>query len=89
MKAGILIELVKEFKQKVIRKQLYELATKLRDIERDLACEYKFEDDIDADHFILLLHDCLTIHPLYLPEEESFLLKKILRELKLNRILNL
>jgi hypothetical protein len=62
---------------------MYELASNLRNIERELDSQYTFDDEVDVTHFTVLLQTCLV----GLPEEQSLLLKPILRELKLNQLL--
>jgi hypothetical protein len=83
MKAGLVIETIKSIKQTSINKQMYELASNLRNIERELASQYTFDDEVDVTHFTVLLQTCLV----GLPEDQSLLLKPILRELKLNQLL--
>jgi hypothetical protein len=83
MKAGLVIETIKDIKRTSIHKQMYELASNLRDIERELDSQYTLDDEVDVDHFTVLLQTCLV----GLPEDQSLLLKPIIRELKLNQIL--
>lgn len=83
MKAGLVIETIKVIKQTSINKQMYELASNLRNIERELDSQYTFDDEVDVTHFTVLLQTCLV----GLPEDQSLLLKPIIRELKLNQLL--
>lgn len=83
MKAGLVIETIKVIKQTSINKQMYELASNLRNIERELDSQYTLDDEVDVVHFTELLQVCSD----KLPEDQSLLLKPILRELKLNQIL--
>jgi hypothetical protein len=82
MKAGVVIETIKSIKQTSIHKQMYELASNLRTIERELASQYTFDDEVDV-HFTILLQTCL----LGLPDEQRLLLTPIVRELKLSQLL--
>jgi hypothetical protein len=83
MKSGLVIETIKGIKQTSIHKQMYELAFNLREIEREIDSQYTFDDEVDVAHFTVLLQTCLV----GLPEDQSLLLKPIIRELKLNQIL--
>jgi hypothetical protein len=83
MKSGLVIETIKGIKQTSIHKQMYELAFNLREIEREIDSQYTFDDEVDVAHFTVLLQTCLV----GLPEDQSLLLKPILRELKLNQLL--
>jgi len=83
MKAGLVIETIKSIKNTAAYKQMYELASNLRTIERELASQYTFDDEVDVNHFTILLQTCL----LGLPEDQSLLLKPIVRELKLSQLL--
>jgi hypothetical protein len=83
MKSGLVIETIKGIKQTSIHKQMYELAFNLREIEREIDSQYTFDDEVDVAHFTVLLQNCLV----GLPEDQSLLLKPIIRELKLNQIL--
>lgn len=83
MKAGLAIETIKSIKNTASYKQMYELASNLRTIERELGSQYTFDDEVDINHFTMLLQTCLV----GLPEKESLLLKPIIRELKLSQIL--
>jgi hypothetical protein len=84
MKSGLAIEVIKKIKNEAAYEhQMYELAASLRTIERELGSQYTFDDEVDVAHFTLLLQTCLV----GLPEEQSLLLKPIIRELKLNQIL--
>ena len=55
----------------------------LGNVERELDSQYKFDDEVDVAHFTGLLQTCLV----GLPEEQSLLLKPIIRELKLSQLL--
>jgi hypothetical protein len=83
MKSGLAIETIKSIKNTAAYKQMYELASNLRNIERELDSQYTFDDEVDVTHFTVLLQTCLV----GLPEDQSLLLKPIIRELKLNQIL--
>ncbi len=83
MKAGIVIETIKSIKNTAAYKQMYELASNLRNVERELGSQYTFDDEVDVTHFTGLLQTCLV----GLPEEQSLLLKPIIRELKLSQLL--
>lgn len=83
MKAGLVIETIKSIKNTAAYKQMYELASNLRTIERELDSQYTFDDEVDVAHFTMLLQTCLV----GLSEKESLLLKPIIRELKLSQIL--
>lgn len=83
MKAGLVIETIKSIKQTSVNKQMYELASNLRNIERELSSQYTFDDEVDVNHFTMLLQTCL----LGLPDEQRLLLTPIVRELKLNQLL--
>ena len=83
MKVGLVIETIKSIKNTAAYKQMYELASNLRNIERELDSQYTFDDEVDVAHFTVLLQTCLV----GLPEEQSLLLKPIIRELKLNQLL--
>ena len=44
MKAGIVIETIKSIKNTAAYKQMYELASNLRNVERELGSQYTFDD---------------------------------------------
>jgi hypothetical protein len=91
MKAGLVIETIKSIKQTAIDKQMYELASNLREIERELCqflvfCKndtYTYEDEVQVSHFTVLLQSCL----IGLPDDQRLLLTPIIRELKLSQLL--
>ena len=83
MRAGLVIETIKGIKQTSIHKQMYEMAMLLRDIEKELGSHYSFDEEVNVVHFTELLQVCSD----KLPEDQSLLLKQILRELKLNQLL--
>jgi len=83
MKAGLVIETIKSIKQTAIDKQMYELASNLREIERELSNTYIYEDEVQVSHFTVLLQTCLV----GLPDEQRLLLTPIIRELKLSQLL--
>lgn len=83
MKSGLVIETIKSIKQTAIDKQMYEMAMLLRNIERELGSHYSFEEEVNVVHFTELLQVCSD----KLPEDQSLLLKPILRELKLSQLL--
>ena len=83
MKAGLVIETIKSIKQTSINKQMYEMAMLLRNIERELGSHYSFDEEVNVVHFTELLQVCSD----KLPEDQSLLLKPILRELKLSQLL--
>jgi hypothetical protein len=69
MKAGLVIDTIKSIKQTSINKQMYELASNLRNIERELSSQYTFDDEVDVNHFTILLQTCLVS----LPDEQRLL----------------
>ena len=83
MKAGLVIETIKSIKQTAIDKQMYELASNLREIERELSNTYTYEDEVQVSHFTVLLQTCLV----GLPDDQRLLLTPIIRELKLSQLL--
>jgi hypothetical protein len=83
MRAGLVIETIKGIKQTSIHKQMYEMSMFLRDIEKELGSHYSFDEEVNVVHFTELLQVCSD----KLPEDQSLLLKPILRELKLNQLL--
>jgi len=83
MKAGLVIETIKSIKNTAAYKQMYELASNIRNIERELDSQYTFDDEVDVNHFTMLLQTCL----LGLPDEQRLLLTPIVRELKLSQLL--
>ena len=83
MKAGLVIETIKSIKQTAIDKQMYELASNLREIERELSNTYTYEDEVQVSHFTVLLQSCL----IGLPDDQRLLLTPIIRELKLSQLL--
>lgn len=83
MKAGLVIETIKSIKQTAIDKQMYELASNLREIERELSNTYIYEDEVQVSHFTVLLQSCLV----GLPDDQRIVLTPILRELKLSQLL--
>ncbi len=83
MKSQLVIESIRSIKMTAIEKQMYEMAMLLRNIERDLGSHYSFDDEVNVVHFTELLQVCLD----KLPEDQSILLKPIIRELKLNQLL--
>jgi hypothetical protein len=83
MKSGLVIETIKSIKQTAIDKQMYEMAMLLRNIERELGSHYSFDEEVNVVHFTELLQVCSD----KLPEDQSLLLKPILRELKLSQLL--
>jgi hypothetical protein len=83
MKAGLVIDTIKSIKQTSINKQMYELASNLRNIERELSSQYTFDDEVDVNQFTILLQTCLVS----LPDEQRLLLTPIIRELKLSQLL--
>jgi hypothetical protein len=83
MKAKLVIETIKSIKQTAIDKQMYEMAMLLRNIERELGSHYSFDEEVNVVHFTELLQVCSD----KLPEDQSLLLKPILRELKLSQLL--
>jgi hypothetical protein len=70
MKAGLVIDTIKTIKITAAQKQMYELASNLRNIERELASQYTFEDEVDVNHFTILLQTCL----IGLPDDQRLLL---------------
>jgi hypothetical protein len=83
MKAGLVIDTIKKIKITSVEKQMYELATNLRKIESELSYQYTFEDEVDVNHFTILLQTCL----IGLPDDQRILLTPIIRELKLSQLL--
>lgn len=83
MKSGLLIETIKSIKQTAVDKQMYELASNLRKVERELSYTYIFEDEVNVSHFTILLQSCLV----GLPDDQRLLLTPIIRELKLSQLL--
>ena len=83
MKAGIIISVIK---QTAVEKQMYELASNLREVERELLNTYTFEDEVPVSHFMSLLQNCL-IRPFSLPDDQRLILSPIIRELKLSQLL--
>jgi len=83
MKSGLLIETIKSIKQTAVDKQMYELASNLRKVERELSYNYIFEDEVNVSHFTVLLQSCLV----GLPDDQRLLLTPIIRELKLSQLL--
>lgn len=83
MKAGLVIDAIKKIKITSVEKQMYELATNLRKIESELSYQYTFEDEVDVNHFTILLQTCL----IGLPDDQRLLLTPIIRELKLSQLL--
>ena len=83
MKSGLVIETIKSIKQTAIDKQMYELASNLREIERELSNTYTYEDEVQVSHFTVLLQSCL----IGLPDDQRLLLTPIIRELKLSQLL--
>lgn len=83
MKSGLLIETIKSIKQTAVDKQMYELASNLRKVERELSYNYIFEDEVNVSHFTILLQSCLV----GLPDDQRLLLTPIIRELKLSQLL--
>ncbi len=83
MKAGLVIDTIKKIKITSVEKQMYELATNLRKIESELSYQYTFEDEVDVNHFTILLQTCL----IGLPDDQRLLLTPIIRELKLSQLL--
>jgi hypothetical protein len=83
MKAGLVIDTIKKIKITSVEKQMYELATNLRKIESELSYQYTFEDEVDVNHFTILLQTCL----IGLPDDQRSLLTPIIRELKLSQLL--
>jgi len=83
MKSGLLIVTIKSIKQTAVDKQMYELASNLRKVERELSYNYIFEDEVNVSHFTVLLQSCLV----GLPDDQRLLLTPIIRELKLSQLL--
>jgi hypothetical protein len=83
MKAGLVIDTIKKIKITSVEKQMYELATNLRKIESELSYQYTFEDEVDVNHFTILLQTCL----IGLSDDQRILLTPIIRELKLSQLL--
>ena len=83
MKAGLVIETIKSIKQTAINKQMYELASNLREIESELSNTYTYEDEVQVSHFTVLLQSCL----IGIPDDQRLLLTPIIRELKLSQLL--
>ena len=83
MKAGLVIDTIKKIKITAIQKKMYELAANLRKIESELSYQYTFEDEVDVNHFTILLQTCL----IGLPDDQRSLLTPIIRELKLSQLL--
>lgn len=83
MKSQLVIESIKKIKMAAIEKQMYEMAMLLRNIEKELGSHYSFDEEVNVVHFTELLQVCSD----KLPEDQSILLKPILRELKLGQIL--
>jgi hypothetical protein len=83
MKAGLVIETIKSIKQTAIDKQMYELASNLREIERELSNTYIYEDKVQVSNFTVLLQTCLV----GLPDDQRIVLTPIIRDLKLNQLL--
>jgi hypothetical protein len=83
VKAGLVIDTIKKIKITSVEKKMYELATNLRKIESELSYQYTFEDEVDVNHFTILLQTCL----IGLPDDQRLLLTPIIRELKLSQLL--
>ncbi len=83
MKAELVISTIKDIKNTAIDKQMYELASNLREIERELSNTYIYEDEVQVSHFTVLLQSCL----IGLPDDQRLLLTPIVRELKLSQLL--
>ena len=74
MKAGVVIETIKTIKNTAAKKQMYKLCWNLRTIEEELKSQYKFDDEVDVNHFIILLQTCLV----GLPEKQLILFKNVI-----------
>jgi hypothetical protein len=83
MKAGLVIETIKTIKNTAAKKWMYQLASNLRIIEREIDSQYTFDDEVDVNHFTILLQNCLV----GLPDDQRLLLTPIVRELKLTNLL--
>ena len=83
MKSETVIDYLNNIKNTATHKQMYELASNIRKIEREIDSQYTFNDEVDVNHFTILLQSCLV----GLPDNQSLLLKPIIRELKLRQIL--
>jgi hypothetical protein len=83
MKADLVIETIKSIKNEACEHQMYELAASLRTTERELGSQYTFDDEVEVDHFVVLLQTCLA----GLPDDQKLFLISIVRELKLSQIL--
>ena len=82
MKAKEIIEKVKDLKNTAVKKQMYDTALNLRNIELELSQSYSPEADINITHF------CNLIEDYSFPNEYKSVLTQIARELKLNKLLN-
>jgi hypothetical protein len=83
MKSETVIDYLNNIKNTASNKQMYELASNLRKLERVIDYKYKLGEEVELKHFTILLQSCLV----GIPEDQSLLLKPIIRELKLRQIL--
>ena len=83
MKVKLAIEIIKDIKMNAIKKQMYEIACNLRDVETELLYDYMIRESVDISHLTNLLQKCLN----GLPYDQSLLLVPIIRKLKINQIL--
>ena len=83
MKAKLTIEAIHSIREVAAEKKLYILFLRLKEIISELEKSYKDDDEVDVNHFTILLQRCID----GLPEDQKILLLPIIRELKLKQLL--
>jgi hypothetical protein len=83
MKAGLVIDIIQEIRNTAAKKKLYQLFLNLKNIQEELKKKYSDDDEVDVNHFTILLQTCL----IGLPDDQRLLLTPIIRELKLSQLL--
>jgi len=83
MKVETAIEKVKIFKNEAAKRQMYEMASNLRDTERELS-NLSPSDDIESNDLLILMQKCL----IDVPEDQKQFLLPIIRQFKLKQLLS-
>jgi hypothetical protein len=83
MKAGLVIDIIQEIRNTAAKKKLYQLFLNLKNIQEELKKKYSDDDEVDVNHFTILLQTCL----IGLPDDQRLLLTPIIRELNLSQLL--
>ena len=83
MKAHLVIDSIEEIKKTAAEKKIYQLFLRLRDLNVEIKKSYSPNDEVDVNHFTILLQKYTE----NLPDDQKLIITSIIRELKLSQLL--